>query len=142
MGYIYAIRNAENNMIYIGKTVNSIDTRWKNHSAALACGIHSSIKLQKDYNLFGKDKFYVELVEEVDIVSLSEIETYWIIWAYKRERCYNDNIPFKEWMTYIEEIEFSSVKDYKRDKLKRMRPLKDPYYVDKGDTTPYWTKGK
>ena len=34
MGFIYKITNLKNNKVYIGKTVISIESRWRGHKCA------------------------------------------------------------------------------------------------------------
>lgn len=58
IGYIYHIKNIETGKEYIGQTVD-IDWRLYKHFKALEKGNHHSNKLQRSYNLYGKDNFKV-----------------------------------------------------------------------------------
>jgi len=78
MAYIYRIWNDINNKDYIGKTVNTIVQRWKEH-----CNDYIKLKnenrpLYKAMNKYGIEHFHIELVEECSIDILSEREIYWI----------------------------------------------------------------
>lgn len=75
MGYIYKITNKVNGKVYIGKTINSIEHRWKQH-------IEKSKKLDypfyKAIRKYGPDNFSLEQIEEVSLDILNEREIYWI----------------------------------------------------------------
>lgn len=58
IGYIYHIKNIETQKEYIGQTTD-IDWRIYRHFRELEKGTHHSTKLQRSYNLHGKDKFKV-----------------------------------------------------------------------------------
>lgn len=61
---IYSITCKENGKVYIGRSVQ-IPVRKKRHEYDLRDGIHTNEELQKDYDLYGKDSFEFELIEEV-----------------------------------------------------------------------------
>ena len=86
-GYIYKITNLINQKAYIGKTVNSISERWKEHKRD--CKRFSDRPLYRAFNKYGIDNFKVELVEEVDIKDLSEREIYWIGYYHTYTEGYN-----------------------------------------------------
>lgn len=75
--YIYKITNIKNSKFYIGKTAKSnIDDRWRRH-------IYDSkkykSKLYNAINKYGKKCFTIEVIEEInDISLLNEREKYWI----------------------------------------------------------------
>jgi len=77
MSFIYKIINNKNNMIYVGKTIKSIEERWKLHT--------SCKKSQKNRYLYrailkyGKDSFSIEIIETVENnKNLNEREKFWI----------------------------------------------------------------
>ena len=86
-GYIYKITNLINQKAYIGKTVGSIEERWKEHKRD--CKRFSDRPLYRALNKYGIDNFKVELVEEVDIKDLSEREIYWIGYYHTYTEGYN-----------------------------------------------------
>lgn len=77
-GYIYKITNTINQKAYIGKTVNSIEQRWKEHRKDYKRKQCEKRPLYDAMNKYGIENFTIELVEEVDIKELSDKEVYWI----------------------------------------------------------------
>lgn len=61
---IYCIRNKFNDKRYIGSTKN-LEARVRAHFEALENHNHVNIKLQNDYDIFGKKAFEIEIVLEV-----------------------------------------------------------------------------
>ena len=77
-GKIYKIYNDINNKLYIGKTLSTIEERFKQH-----CHDKTSRKCEKRplynaMNKYGEEHFHVELIEECDVDLLSQRECYWI----------------------------------------------------------------
>ena len=77
MGYIYLITNKINGSIYVGKTVDTIQSRWRDHVSSANTNadnyyIHNAIKK------YGEENFQIELLEECENSLLSEREKYWI----------------------------------------------------------------
>ena len=60
---VYKITNIKNNKIYIGSS-NNIHQRWKNHIRELETNKHSNIYLQNDWDMYEKDNFKFEVIEE------------------------------------------------------------------------------
>lgn len=77
-GYIYKITNTINQKAYIGKTVNSIEQRWKEHRKDYKRKQCEKRPLYDAMNKYGIENFTIELIEEVDIKELSDKEVYWI----------------------------------------------------------------
>ena len=79
-GFIYMIKNTENNDKYIGSTFKSLDTRFEQHK--LQCNNKFlKTKLYKLMRNIGKDKFYIEPLETVEVNDrreLTEIEDKYI----------------------------------------------------------------
>lgn len=78
MAYIYKITNQINGKIYIGKTLSTIENRWREHR-------HDSIKercrdrpLYRAMNKYGIESFTIEQVEECSPEVVNEREKYWI----------------------------------------------------------------
>ena len=62
MYYIYKIENIKNHKKYIGLT-NNIKRRRSRHFTDLKCNRHENSFLQKEYNIFGKENFIFEILE-------------------------------------------------------------------------------
>ena len=88
-GYIYKITNLINQKAYIGKTVGSIEKRWKEHQRESQRERAENRPLYKALNKYGIDNFTIELVEEVDVKDLSKREIYWIGYYHTYEDGYN-----------------------------------------------------
>ena len=79
MGYIYCITNLINNKRYVGKTISSVEERFKEH-------VHDSQKakcnkrpLYSAFNKYGVENFIIEELECVECdLELSNREIYWI----------------------------------------------------------------
>ena len=74
---IYKIVNIVNNKFYIGSSKN-IKHRWGLHLCCLRNNTHHSKHLQSAFNKYGELSFQLELVEEVELVSLIEREQHYI----------------------------------------------------------------
>jgi group I intron endonuclease len=74
---IYSIRNIINNKIYIGQSKNFIK-RKLNHIRELTRNKHANIHLQNSWNKYGKLNFIFSILEQCDILLLSEREQYWL----------------------------------------------------------------
>lgn len=75
MGCVYKITNKENGKFYIGSTCN-YKRRMHEHFGELKRNVHHSKELQQDFNIFGSDSFYVEVLEECE--NTREREQYYI----------------------------------------------------------------
>lgn len=92
MGYIYQIRNTNNDKVYIGST-RSLEQRKLKHFSTLKKNRHSNPYLQNAYNQF-PDAFRFEILLEVDDKKLlqqeaDEISNYVVNGQIDNERCYN-----------------------------------------------------
>lgn len=89
MSFIYKISNTINSKLYIGKTSNSIEKRWKEHlrdSKKESLVIRPLYRAMKKY---GTDVFKIELVEEVSESSVNVREIYWINYYNSFKEGYN-----------------------------------------------------
>lgn len=77
-GFIYKITNKLNGKIYIGKTLSTIEERWKIHIRDSKKEKIKNRPLYKAINKYGIESFAVEEVEECDYKILSDREIYWI----------------------------------------------------------------
>lgn len=75
-GRIYIIRNTINDKVYIGQTTVSIRLRFQNHLSAAKRG--KDYVIGKAIRKYGKENFYIELLEECLVEELNEREKYWI----------------------------------------------------------------
>lgn len=79
MGHIYKITNKVNQKIYIGKTIETPEQRWKDHVwEALYDGNRSNSLLHKAIIKYGEDAFTVESLGEFPDKELSEKEKEYI----------------------------------------------------------------
>lgn len=79
MGYIYCITNLVNNKRYVGKTLSSIEERWKEHCIDSQKNRCEKRPLYSAFNKYGIENFKIEELEYVeDDNLLSDKEIYWI----------------------------------------------------------------
>lgn len=73
---LYQIINLFNNKKYIGVTKRSIDRRFIEHLSRLKKRIHSSKEMQKDFDIYGRKAFKIELIKigQFDEICLLEKE--------------------------------------------------------------------
>lgn len=69
---IYAIRNVENNKLYIGYS-SCLRQRKNSHFKDLKWNSHKNPRLQNAYNKYGKEKFLFEVIEEMPNASKEEL---------------------------------------------------------------------
>ena len=74
---IYRITNIINFRIYIGSSIH-VETRWKEHLNDLRKNKHPNYYLQKDFNLYGEDKFIFSIVEECNKDELQKKEQFYL----------------------------------------------------------------
>lgn len=78
MAYIYKITNDINDKIYVGKTLSTIQTRWKEHCADRAKRRTEHRPLYNAMNKYGVEHFHIEEVEECSAEDVNKREQYWI----------------------------------------------------------------
>lgn len=89
MPFIYKITNTINQKSYVGKTIYTVEKRWKEH-----CKDSLRTKMEKRplYNAmkkYGIDNFSVEPLEECSTKLLDEREKYWIEYLDTYHNGYN-----------------------------------------------------
>ena len=101
IGYVYAIRNHSNPMVYVGSTTSSIEKRFKQHKAVSKCWRNGnlSVKLPFYNHFYPYEDFYIELLEVVDSNSnhtdyLELREGVWIRHFQALQQSYNKQIPY------------------------------------------------
>lgn len=86
---IYKIINIINKKFYIGSSKN-IEERCKEHFNHLKNNLHHSVKFQNDYNIYGRDAFIREVIEEIPYEDGVNREK-----MYKREQYWIDKLDAK-----------------------------------------------
>ena len=77
-GKIYKIYNDVNDKLYIGKTLSTIEERFKQHCHDKTRRDYEKRPLYNAMNKYGEEHFHIELIEECNIDLLSQRECYWI----------------------------------------------------------------
>lgn len=78
MPYIYKIENKLNGKIYIGKTLKTVQERWKEHCHDFKRERCEKRPLYSAMNKYGIENFFIEEIEQCEANILSEREKYWI----------------------------------------------------------------
>lgn len=89
IGYIYKIWNDVNNKIYIGKTISSLEKRFKEHCDDSKRIRDENRPLYRAMNKYGIEHFHIELVEKCKEEDLSKREIYWIEYYHSYSDGYN-----------------------------------------------------
>lgn len=100
MPYIYKIINNINNKIYVGKTSNNINSRFKEHIRDSRKIEERHRPLYRAFNKYGIENFSIELIEETNFPE--ERERYWIEQLGSFKNGYNatvggDGIPYLDY---------------------------------------------
>ena len=91
MGYIYKITNTINNKLYIGKTINTIASRWGEHQKNFT-SLRDDMVIHKAMYKYGKEAFIIEEIEQCDNSIINEREQYWIAYYDTYNNGYNSTI--------------------------------------------------
>ena len=78
MAFIYKITNDVNGKVYIGKTLHSVEKRWKEHIKDSKRERTEKRPLYRAMNKYGIEHFHVETVEECSVEVSEEREAFWI----------------------------------------------------------------
>lgn len=89
MPYIYKITNNLNGKIYIGKTLFSIEKRWKEHCKDFKEKDKEKRPLYLAMKKYGIQNFSIAVVEECDEKIINEREKYWIEYYGSFKNGYN-----------------------------------------------------
>lgn len=102
MAYIYKITNDINNKIYIGKTLLSIQERFKEHCRDYKREKNEKRPLYNAMNKYGIKHFSIEKIEECNPNIINEREKYWIEYYGSFKYGYNatlggDGVPYLDY---------------------------------------------
>ena len=78
MAYIYQIKNKLNGKIYVGKTNNTIENRWKEHCQDFKKEKNEKRPLYAAMRKYGIENFEISQLEECSFEEINDKETYWI----------------------------------------------------------------
>ncbi|MBQ1271702.1 MAG: GIY-YIG nuclease family protein [Clostridia bacterium] len=78
MPYIYKITNVINDKVYVGKTLDTIEKRWKEHCRDYKKERCEKRPLYDAMTKYGIENFKISLLEEVSESEINEKEIYWI----------------------------------------------------------------
>ena len=89
MAYIYKITNQINGKIYIGKTLKTVEERFKEHCNDYKKERKEKRPLYLAMNKYGIENFYIEEVEKCNDKDANERERYWIEYYGSFKNGYN-----------------------------------------------------
>ena len=78
MPYIYQIVNKLNDKVYVGKTLNNIEKRWKEHCCDYLKPTNEKRPLYAAMRKYGIENFKISILEKVSEDEINEKETEWI----------------------------------------------------------------
>ena len=89
MPYIYKIINTVNDKVYVGKTMGTIETRWKEHCADYQRDCHANRAIYRAMKKYGIDQFSAVEIEECSDKELADREIYWVEKLQSFQKGYN-----------------------------------------------------
>lgn len=92
MPYIYKITNKINGKIYIGKTLDTIENRWKEHKKDYQKIKNEKRPLYSAMKKYGIENFNIEEIETCSSEKINEREKYWIEYFRSFKNGYNATI--------------------------------------------------
>ena len=92
MGYIYIIRNTLNKKVYIGQTIQTVESRFKQH-IMLANRGRATAKIYIAMRKLGVENFYVEQLVECEDSELNKYEQYYVEQYDSLNNGYNSVYP-------------------------------------------------
>lgn len=110
-GIIYKITNNINDKVYVGKTTESIEQRFKIH---IRDSKKESIKNRPLYSAFNKhgiENFSISVIEECNLEILDEREIYWIEFYHGYSYGYNATIGGDGKLLYDYEEIYNLIKE-------------------------------
>ena len=92
MAYIYKITNLTNGKSYIGKTLSTIEERWREHCRDSRKKRCEKRPLYSAMNKYGIENFKIEQIEECHDDIVNEREVYWIEYFGTFKNGYNATV--------------------------------------------------
>lgn len=89
MAFIYKITNDVNGKVYIGKTLFSVEKRWKEHLNDSRRERCKNRPLYRAMNKYGVEHFHIETIEQCTDENVSDKEKYWISYYKSYHNGYN-----------------------------------------------------
>lgn len=89
MAYIYKITNLINNKCYIGKTLNTIQERWREHCSDYKKRNEEKRPLYSAMSKYGIENFKIEEIEQCNEDIVNDREKYWIEYYGSFKKGYN-----------------------------------------------------
>lgn len=77
-GKIYKITNDINDKVYVGQTVRTLKKRFNGHCCYSKSDKTENMYIKRAIHKYGKEHFFISLIEECPIEMLDEREQYWI----------------------------------------------------------------
>lgn len=111
MHTIYRIVCFRSFKVYIGQTQTKYErNRFRNHFSMLRDNKHHSVKLQADYNLYGRDAFYLEVLERgIPDGQINGLESHYITHFDSFQNGYNGNTGDKSKPCVWNSIQYRSM---------------------------------
>lgn len=105
-GVIYKITCKVNNKVYIGQTIRPLAERYERHfNDAYECK-HPGIHFQRAIRKYGRDAFYIEVIDEGNCrTELDEKEKYWIKFYDSVAHGYNSTPGGEGGNTYVKKTD-------------------------------------
>ena len=92
VGRIYVIKNDINDKVYVGQTIHTLKMRFSQHLKKSSIDSNPYRKLYNAIRKYGKEHFFIELVEDnIPISQLNEKEIHYIAQYNSFEQGYNSN---------------------------------------------------
>ena len=92
-GWVYCVTCKVNGKVYVGQTIKSVRSRWRDHLKAME---RNDTKFYHAINKYGEDQFEVSILEEVVCIDkfelkakLNEKERFWIEFLNSKKNGYN-----------------------------------------------------
>lgn len=129
IGKIYVVKNNQNEKVYIGKTFQEIQTRFREHIRDSRKVEKEQRKLYRAIKKYGEDSFYVDLLEDqIDESILSQKEIDYINKYDSYNNGYNSTLG-GDGSRYIEQTDEEIIKKY--FELKCMKLVANFYKISK-----------